>query len=178
MSIKVKRGLAINLPTLEEGELGFTTDSYEMYVGSDNGNILLNNGEIVIRRNNGMLQYAQSNRKNQWFDICSLEEIRGERGIQGEKGNPFTYADFTPEQLRALKGEKGEKGEKGDSGGDISIAIGSTIYNHSNGVITLPSYPSTEILATKDYVNQEINKIDVTNQLTDYAKKKANYPQK
>ena len=137
MSIKVKRGLAINLPTLEEGELGFTTDSYEMYVGSDNGNILLNNGEILIRRNNGMLQYAQSNRKNQWFDICSLEEIRGdrgvqgiqgiqgvkgdkgdkgERGIQGEKGNPFTYADFTPDQLRALKGEKGDTGAKGERG--------------------------------------------------------------
>ena len=137
MSIKVKRGLAINLPTLEEGELGFTTDSYEMYVGSDNGNILLNNGEILIRRNNGMLQYAQSSRKNQWFDICSLEEIRGdqgvqgiqgiqgvkgdkgdkgERGIQGEKGNPFTYADFTPDQLRALKGEKGDTGAKGERG--------------------------------------------------------------
>ena len=149
MSIKVKRGLAINLPTLEEGELGFTTDSYEMYVGSDNGNILLNNGEILIRRNNGMLQYAQSNRKNQWFDICSLEEIRGdqgiqgiqgiqgvkgdkgdkgERGIQGEKGNPFTYADFTPDQLRALKGEKGDTGAKGERGltgdkGDRGIGL-------------------------------------------------------
>ena len=106
MSIKVKRGLAINLPILEEGELGFTTDSYEMYVGSDNGNILLNNGEILIRRNNGMLQYAQSSRKNQWFDICSLEEIRGDQGIQGIQG---------------VKGEKGEKGDKGDKGEDGSV---------------------------------------------------------
>ena len=152
MSIKIKRGLAINLPALEEGELGFTTDSYEMYVGSDNGNILLNNGEILIRRNNGMLQYAQSNRKNQWFDICSLEEIRGdqgiqgiqgiqgvkgdkgdkgERGIQGEKGNPFTYADFTPDQLRALKGEKGDTGAKGERGltgdkGDRGVGLNYT----------------------------------------------------
>lgn len=53
------------------------------------------------------------------------------RGPQGEKGDPFTYADFTAEQLAALKGEKGdtgpqglkgdtgqkgEKGEKGDTG--------------------------------------------------------------
>lgn len=53
---------------------------------------------------------------------------RGEKGPQGapgEKGNPFTYADFTAEQLAALKGPKGDtgatgvqgpKGDKGDTG--------------------------------------------------------------
>ena len=43
-------------------------------------------------------------------------------GPQGEKGTPFTYADFTPAQLAALtgprgpKGETGPRGEKGDTG--------------------------------------------------------------
>ena len=44
---------------------------------------------------------------------------RGEKGLQGapgEKGDPFTYADFTAEQLAALKGEKGDKGETGPQG--------------------------------------------------------------
>ena len=56
---------------------------------------------------------------------------QGEQGIQGPvgpagpKGDAFTYNDFTPEQLAALKGPKGDKGEigpvgpqgpKGDSG--------------------------------------------------------------
>ena len=36
--------------------------------------------------------------------------IQGEQGIRGEQGEPFTYEDFTPEQLAALKGEKGEAG--------------------------------------------------------------------
>ena len=58
---------------------------------------------------------------------------RGQQGIQGDKGDPFlysdftteqlallkgeafTYADFTPEQISALKGEKGEQGEIGDA---------------------------------------------------------------
>ena len=31
---------------------------------------------------------------------------------KGEKGDPFTYEDFTSEQLESLKGEKGEMGEK------------------------------------------------------------------
>lgn len=44
---------------------------------------------------------------------------RGQQGIQGEqgeKGDPFLYADFTTEQLVALKGDKGDKGEVGARG--------------------------------------------------------------
>lgn len=41
---------------------------------------------------------------------------QGEMGPQGVKGDPFTYADFTAEQLAALKGEKGEKGDTGEQG--------------------------------------------------------------
>lgn len=39
--------------------------------------------------------------------------------IKGDKGDPFTYDDFTPEQLEALtgpQGERGPQGEKGDTG--------------------------------------------------------------
>ena len=32
------------------------------------------------------------------------------KGDKGDKGNPFIYEDFTPEQLAALKGETGEPG--------------------------------------------------------------------
>ena len=34
-------------------------------------------------------------------------------GLKGDKGDPFTYSDFTAEQLAALKGEKGDKGAPG-----------------------------------------------------------------
>lgn len=34
-------------------------------------------------------------------------------GLKGEKGDAFTYSDFTPEQLAGLKGEKGEAGARG-----------------------------------------------------------------
>lgn len=52
----------------------------------------------------------------------------GRQGPQGERGEPFTYEDFTAEQLASLvgpqgpqgiqgpQGEKGEPGEKGDPG--------------------------------------------------------------
>ena len=40
----------------------------------------------------------------------------GETGPAGPKGDAFTYSDFTPEQLNALKGPKGDQGDKGDTG--------------------------------------------------------------
>nr|DAU38009.1 MAG TPA: collagen triple helix repeat protein [Caudoviricetes sp.] len=43
---------------------------------------------------------------------------KGTNGSKGEKGDPFRYEDFTPDQLQALKGEKGDKGEPGIKGED------------------------------------------------------------
>ena len=40
----------------------------------------------------------------------------GPEGPQGPKGDAFTYADFTAEQLAALKGEKGDTGATGPQG--------------------------------------------------------------
>lgn len=39
-----------------------------------------------------------------------LESLHGKNGKDGEKGDPFTYEDFTQEQLNSLKGEKGKDG--------------------------------------------------------------------
>lgn len=45
----------------------------------------------------------------------------GPQGPKGDKGDAFTYSDFTAEQLVALKGEKGDTGAQGPKGdtGDI-----------------------------------------------------------
>ena len=42
--------------------------------------------------------------------------IQGPRGERGPKGAPFTYDDFTPEQLESLKGPKGDIGLTGPQG--------------------------------------------------------------
>ena len=39
------------------------------------------------------------------------ESLAGAGALKGEKGDPFTYNDFTPEQLLALKGENGINGK-------------------------------------------------------------------
>ena len=39
------------------------------------------------------------------------ESVAGASALKGEKGDPFTYDDFTPDQLLALKGENGIDGK-------------------------------------------------------------------
>lgn len=41
---------------------------------------------------------------------------KGDPGERGPKGDPFTYADFTADQLAALRGPKGDAGDVGPQG--------------------------------------------------------------
>lgn len=56
----------------------------------------------------------------QEWDEFKEQDVKARAAIfffaKGDKGDAFTYEDFTPEQLAALKGEKGDKGDKGDQG--------------------------------------------------------------
>ena len=52
----------------------------------------------------------------EWMDNGPLQGAPGETGAQGPKGDPFTYADFTPEQLEGLRGPQGPKGDTGAKG--------------------------------------------------------------
>ena len=64
-------------------------------------------------------------------------ELTGAKGDKGDKGE------------RGEKGEKGEKGEqgvqgvKGTDGLTTKISVNGTTYTQSNGLITLPNYPSS-----------------------------------
>ena len=48
--------------------------------------------------------------------LCGRLFISGKEGPPGPKGDPFTYDDFTPEQLEGLKGPKGDTGPRGEQG--------------------------------------------------------------
>ena len=89
-------------------------------------------------------------------DVNGTYEFDVMDGAKGDKGDAFTYSDFTAEQLAALKGEKGDaftysdftaeqlaalKGEKGDTGSGLRIlgyyetltALESSVTNPSVG---------------------------------------------
>lgn len=67
--------------------------------------VVLNSEDATEGERAAVLRYKQAD--GTWIEIPALV------GGQGEKGDPFTYDDFTAEQLAALKGEKGDNGRDG-----------------------------------------------------------------
>ena len=64
------------------------------------------------------------------------------------KGDPFTYNDFTSEQLAALKGEKGDKGDTGATGPQGNP--GTTDYNELENKPIIPTVPTNVGAFTND----------------------------
>ena len=62
--------------------------------------------------------------------------IQGEQGLQGPKGEKGDTG------LKGEKGDKGDKGEKGQDGLTTQVSVNGTTYTHTNGLITLPNYPT------------------------------------
>lgn len=96
-------------PILESGQFCFEVQDIDaagnvaFYTDSESGEII-----YKIKIGDGISKWSETS----YFINCKGSDIGS--SVPGPKGDPFTYADFTPEQLAALKGEKGNPGEKGD----------------------------------------------------------------
>ena len=64
------------------------------------------------------------------------------------------------DNIEIIEGPQGPKGEDGKDGLTTSIVVNGSTYNHVDGTITLPNYPSIDGLATKAEVNELIGNID------------------
>ena len=69
-------------------------------------------------------------------------ELTGARGERGEKGDKGNKGDKGEKGERGEKGEQGIQGVKGADGLTTQIRVNGTTYTQSNGLITLPDYPS------------------------------------
>ena len=45
--LQIRRGAKANLPVLSVGELGFCTDTQQLYIGTDSGNISVNVNKVL-----------------------------------------------------------------------------------------------------------------------------------
>ena len=57
-----------------------------------------------------------------------LDSLRGAKGDPGDKGDPFKFSDFTPEQLNALKGKKGDPGNPGSAERAAELLKNKNVY--------------------------------------------------
>ena len=107
--------------------------------------------------------------------------------LKGDKGEPFKYSDFTPEQLEGLRGPQGETGPKGQKGDSYILTdadkteiaqkvklptktselendsnfVSDENYIHTDNNFTNEEKTKLENdVATKDYVEQEIATFD------------------
>ena len=69
----------------------------------------------------------------------TISEIELTPGPQGPKGDT------------GERGPQGLQGAKGADGLTTSITVNGTTYNHSNGKITLPDYPSIIVTSEAEY---------------------------
>lgn len=105
--------------------------------------------------------------------VSTVTGQKGDPGPKGDKGDPFTYNDFTAEQLAALKGPKGEplrfsdltpdqiaqlKGPKGDPGPQGPAGVGGS----GGASVDLSQY------AKKTDLNAYLSRTDANN---NYAQK-------
>ena len=122
-------------PKLLNGELGYESDTTKLKVGNavDNWNDLpyvsisaydfaVNNGYQDTEENwllslkgdkgdDGIIGVDGKSAYETWLETNTGSEsdfLNSLKGINGDKGDPFTYVDFTPEELELLKGEKGD----------------------------------------------------------------------
>ena len=72
-----------------------------------------------------------------------LTGARGEKGERGEHGEKGDKGDKGDKGERGEKGEQGIQGVKGTDGLTTQIRVNGTTYTQSNGLITLPDYPTS-----------------------------------
>jgi len=51
--IQIKRGLKVGLPTLNEGELGYATDTKELFIGTASGNVRVSEAQYSLTISTG-----------------------------------------------------------------------------------------------------------------------------
>ena len=70
-------------------------------------------------------------------------ELKGEKGERGDKGDKGERGEKGEQGEQGLQGVQGMQGVKGTDGLTTQIKVNGTTYTQTNGLITLPNYPST-----------------------------------
>lgn len=77
LPIKFKQGLKENLPTLDVGEPALCTDTKEFFLGTENGNLLLNRNEPYTHFQNVPEKVWRISHNLGYYPQCSVVDSAG-----------------------------------------------------------------------------------------------------
>lgn len=133
-TIKIKRGLSSNISnaTLEQGELAITTDTQDLYVGTDSGNKKVGGGPKNILDGNA---------------ICSARTI-GAKDSEGQPLGEYAWAEgkdtiASGKRSHAEGGSTKASGSASHAEGVSTTASGD--YSHAEGIGTIAQGASQHV---------------------------------
>lgn len=136
-------------------DAGYTTETFvtnkiaEAQLGGGSGTVDLSGYVTKEIGNANQITFADGQTFQSKLDAGTLKGDKGDTGEQGPQG---------------AQGIQGPAGTNGQDGLTTAISVNGTTYAHSNGVITLPDYPSTS--PTDEQVNTAVNNYLTNNPIT------------
>lgn len=111
-TIKIKRGSNANLPSLNEAELAFTTDTKQLYAGTTSGNKELFKdtpfptggltGELLVKK-------SDADYDAEWQDLLGKVAYKRRIMVGDDLDNVIVYADFPNEYVNEFSNETTNK---------------------------------------------------------------------
>lgn len=95
------------------------------------------------------------------YDDFTPEQLAALKGKKGDKGDPFTYEDFTEEQLEGLKGEDGKDGYTPVLGVDYVTIDQNTeyVFDGGNSDQSVPTVIMVDDTLSDSSTNAVMNKV-------------------
>lgn len=128
------------------------SNSITPYIDDTTGNWFVGNTNTGVHAQGPQGIQGQKGEKGD-IGLPGIQGQQGEQGPAGPKGDPFTYADFTQEQLAALKGEDGLDGRDGADGLDGHTPIITASKSGNTTTISVDGSPVATILDGADGQN-------------------------
>lgn len=156
-------------PTID-GNLLMITDNGNLPAGGYDVEVIVDNTDGTQYRSlwqNQIVVTTQNDSVLEEWDDFRTQSVEARASLfffaRGEKGDPFTYSDFTPEQLEALRGPAGVDGQDGKDGADGAQGPqGEKGDTGISGGLLFPSMrfdPETGVLVIRG-LKQEVDRID------------------
>jgi|GEM_PF-4910591 len=186
--IRIRRGLKVNLPDLDEGEFGFCTDTKELFIGSKNGNVLYPN-QSKWDELKGLIDAGNQDIETLFTDVNEQSsEITAARGTHSNLSGRFGSVESKVEEnnnrigtlsnlkttnktslVNAINEHDTEIGDLSNLTTTNKTSLVNAVNEHDTEIGTISNLTTTDKTNLVAAVNENVSKIDVLLRKSDNA---------